>query len=244
MSVKIMGLVWDADLPKDEKFILLAYADHADHTGRNVYPSVGLVAWKTGYSPRSVTRITHKLEERGIMLQTGRATHNVKKWQIVPSNLPERTDWRTHCAEVTACQDDNDDTPDLTNTTVYPDTVSPKSSLTINEPSDTLHDDSKKELSPAQLNFSALAKVCRFDLRLITKKQRGMLNVTEKALREGVGATPDQIAQFSEWWYNEYWKGKNGQAPAPSQVQEEWGQFRAWRDKAHSTTSRVIKVGR
>ena len=27
MSVKIMGMVWDADIDRDQKFVLLAYAD-------------------------------------------------------------------------------------------------------------------------------------------------------------------------------------------------------------------------
>ena len=61
MSVKMMGLVWDADLPRDEKFILLAYADHANHEGGNIYPAVESIAKKTGYSARSVQLITKKL---------------------------------------------------------------------------------------------------------------------------------------------------------------------------------------
>ena len=137
MSVKIMGQVWDADLPKDEKFVLLAYADHADHTGGNVYPSIGLIAWKTGYSERSVQRATHELEEAGIMLQTGRAQHNVKRWRILTSKLPKRTDWATIRAGVTGCQGDNDDAPGVTTTTSRGDTVSPESSRIINESSTT-----------------------------------------------------------------------------------------------------------
>ncbi len=33
MSGKISGMVWDADLPRNLKYVLLAYADHADHEG-------------------------------------------------------------------------------------------------------------------------------------------------------------------------------------------------------------------
>ena len=57
MSVKVMGWVWDQDLPRDEKFILLAYADHANHEGYNVYPAVATVAKKTGYSELSLIHI-------------------------------------------------------------------------------------------------------------------------------------------------------------------------------------------
>ena len=44
MSVKIMGLVWDSCLPRDEKFVALAYADHASHDGSGIFPSVNLIA--------------------------------------------------------------------------------------------------------------------------------------------------------------------------------------------------------
>lgn len=72
MSVKVMGLVWDERMSKDMKFVLLAYADHADHAGRNIYPSVETVAAKTGYDERSVQRITTKLEDAGyLVLDTG-----------------------------------------------------------------------------------------------------------------------------------------------------------------------------
>jgi DnaD/phage-associated family protein len=68
MSGKIMGSVWDLDLPRNKAFVLLAMADHADHTGRNVYPSFGLIAWKTGYSYRQVLRIVKELESDGILV--------------------------------------------------------------------------------------------------------------------------------------------------------------------------------
>ena len=33
MSIKAMAVVWEAELPRPEKFVLLALADHADHEG-------------------------------------------------------------------------------------------------------------------------------------------------------------------------------------------------------------------
>jgi DnaD/phage-associated family protein len=68
MSVKVMGWVWDQDIPRDEKFVLLAYADHAEHDGSRVFPAIQKVAKKTGYSERSVQRITRKLEESGWLI--------------------------------------------------------------------------------------------------------------------------------------------------------------------------------
>ena len=69
MSVKIMGLVWDLDLPQNEKFVLLAYADHADHNGNNIFPAVSTIAEKTGYSERSIQGITRSLEEKGYLIK-------------------------------------------------------------------------------------------------------------------------------------------------------------------------------
>ena len=64
MSGKITGLVWESDLPQNEKYVLLAYADHADHEGNGIFPSVGLIAWKTGYTPRNIKRIKKILIEK------------------------------------------------------------------------------------------------------------------------------------------------------------------------------------
>ena len=81
MSVKIMGLVWDLELPQSEKFVLLAYADHADHNGDNMFPSVALVAKKTGYSERSVQRTTRSLEEKGFLVANGKGPKGTNKWK-------------------------------------------------------------------------------------------------------------------------------------------------------------------
>jgi hypothetical protein len=56
------------DLPHAEAWVLMALADHADHEGRNIYPGMGLVAWKTGYSRRQVQRIVNALQAKGILV--------------------------------------------------------------------------------------------------------------------------------------------------------------------------------
>ncbi|GAH09502.1 unnamed protein product, partial [marine sediment metagenome] len=55
-----------------EKFVLLAFADHADHDGLNVYPSYERVALKTGYSERQVKRIVARLKKRGALIVDGK----------------------------------------------------------------------------------------------------------------------------------------------------------------------------
>lgn len=69
MSAKASGRVWDLDLPHNKRLVLLAMADHADHEGRNIYPSTDLIAWKTGYSSRQVQRVIDMLITDGILVE-------------------------------------------------------------------------------------------------------------------------------------------------------------------------------
>lgn len=71
MSVKIMALVFDSRLERDKKFIALAYADHADHDGQNMYPAIATISRKTGYSERQVQRVLAQLICDGILYRTG-----------------------------------------------------------------------------------------------------------------------------------------------------------------------------
>lgn len=82
MSAKIMGLVYDLDLPSNEQAVLLAMADHADHEGCNIYPSNGLVAWKLGCSEDTVSRMKKKLEARGILVCVVNEPGRPKEYRI------------------------------------------------------------------------------------------------------------------------------------------------------------------
>jgi len=91
MSVKAMALVWDLECPKDyneltfkpnHKFVLIAYADHADHTGKSIYPAVATIAKKTGYEERSIQRITSELESMGLLVADGQGPKGTNRWYI------------------------------------------------------------------------------------------------------------------------------------------------------------------
>lgn len=82
MSVKVMGLVWDLHIPSNEKLVLLAYADHADHDGRSIWPSVAKIAAKTSYSERSVQEITRSLQARGLLVHDGKGPRGTNKWRV------------------------------------------------------------------------------------------------------------------------------------------------------------------
>ena len=70
MSAKVMGQVFDIRLPRSQKSILLALADHADHEGKNAYPGVELLAYKTGFSERQVQRSLSALLLSGLISVT------------------------------------------------------------------------------------------------------------------------------------------------------------------------------
>ncbi len=97
MSGKISGMVWDLDLPHPELLVLLAITDHANHDGRNMYPGVALLAWKTGYSARTVVRILNKLIKRGILVrerQPGRPSVFHANLDAAPRKAPRPTKTR------------------------------------------------------------------------------------------------------------------------------------------------------
>lgn len=82
MSVKVMGLVWDLDLKPTLKFVLLAYADHANHSGGNIYPAIETVARKTGFSSRTIQNATRELEKMGLLLSEGSSDKGTNRWTI------------------------------------------------------------------------------------------------------------------------------------------------------------------
>ena len=134
MSVKVMGWIWDMELPQDEKLVALAYADHAHHDGTNIFPAVSSVAKKTGYSPRSVQRITRKLEDRGLLISDGEGTSHTRKWRMpVPPDMGgDNLAPLTSTAPKRRQSDRGGVTPVSGGGDIA---VSPKPSLTINEPS-------------------------------------------------------------------------------------------------------------
>lgn len=67
MSGFISGLVWKHNLEKSDQVVLLAMADHADQEGENVFPSIALIAWKTGLSERHVHRVITSLKIKGFL---------------------------------------------------------------------------------------------------------------------------------------------------------------------------------
>ena len=91
MSVKIMGLVFEAALPHNEKSVLHALADHAEDDGSRVYPSVERLIYKTELSERSIQRALQSLEARNILQcvkRGGQGQRSPTVYRILVENIP------------------------------------------------------------------------------------------------------------------------------------------------------------
>jgi len=85
MSIKIMAMVWDLDneiIDREEKYILLAYADHADHKGYNIFPAISTIMQKTGYKERAAQIITKNLASKGYLVADGKGPKGTNKWRV------------------------------------------------------------------------------------------------------------------------------------------------------------------
>lgn len=72
MSVRVMSLVWDTDLPPSEKLVLLALADAANDEG-HCWPSATTIARKSGQGERTVRRAIQSLIEKKHLTQQQRS---------------------------------------------------------------------------------------------------------------------------------------------------------------------------
>ncbi len=78
-----MAKVWEYEgVSPTDKYVLLAYADHAGHDGGNIFPAVATVASKTGYTERTVQRATRRLEKIGLLIPDGAAKSGTNKWRV------------------------------------------------------------------------------------------------------------------------------------------------------------------
>ena len=76
MSIRQILQVWEHEFSHPHQAVLLALADHAHEDGTGIRASISRIAWKTGYSERSVQNIMSQLRELGILVIAVPATHN------------------------------------------------------------------------------------------------------------------------------------------------------------------------
>lgn len=69
MSIKLMTIVWDMELPHTEKLVMLALADNANDAGA-CWPSISTLAAKCCMDRATVIRRLHDLENRGLIVRS------------------------------------------------------------------------------------------------------------------------------------------------------------------------------
>lgn len=93
-----MGQVWECDLPNNKQSVLLALADHAHDDGTQCFPGVAYLAWKTGYTERSVQLILRQLESAEIIEPVNHQNGgrgNTVEYEIHLENAPKKQPYQT-----------------------------------------------------------------------------------------------------------------------------------------------------
>lgn len=95
MSGLITGLVWELQcndqFKPDDKYVALAYADHAWQDGTHAFPSIETIANKTGKSERAVQRHIRNLEALGLLILAGKGKHGTNSYNFPLQKKPDGT---------------------------------------------------------------------------------------------------------------------------------------------------------
>lgn len=197
MSVKIMGVVWDANLRSTEKLVLLAYADHAQHDGTRVYPSIESIAQKTGFSERTVQNATRSLEESGWLIPDGAGKNGTNKWRIPVEGVnllhPE-----------SPAGGESPAPPGVNLTTQGGESPAPEP--LINRQIKPSVKDSTKKRKPDPF-FDAICEVCKIDPKI---KGNGARVGKMKRTLSDAGYTAKDVLNFGKWWSGDEWRRKKG----------------------------------
>ncbi len=92
MSIRLMSIVWELDLPPTEKIVLLALADQASDEGTQCWPSVIRIARRCSQGERTVRRALTALEDKGHLTRDHREGTSTQ-YRVHPcrSGTPART---------------------------------------------------------------------------------------------------------------------------------------------------------
>lgn len=161
MSAKLMGQVWGVAVPRCEREVLLALADHSDDHGRGARPSIGYIAWKTDFSERQVQRAINALKAKGIVDVGAHATGGrgrAPEYRLCLDRAPRKRPWEEIREERRAARQKGDMLSPI-------DDVTPTEKGDITSPFDVQKDDT---MSP----FSAE--------RVTSTTQKGDISSTER----------------------------------------------------------------
>ncbi len=101
MSVRLMAAVIDSDLEGSERWVAMMLADHGDHAGEHIYPSIDKLVWMTKLSRSTVTKARKRLVEMGVLavVREGGGRANTTEYRFDVDALPKRRPWHQERAE-------------------------------------------------------------------------------------------------------------------------------------------------
>jgi helix-turn-helix protein len=100
MNRSAMERVWSLDLAHSQQAVLLALAWHAGADGGSIFPSLGLVAWRSGYSVRQVRRIVADLRAAGLIeVVAGARDHRPTEYRLSLENGTQKPPYRPDRAD-------------------------------------------------------------------------------------------------------------------------------------------------
>lgn len=235
MSVRVMSLVWDSRVESSKKFVLLYYADRAGDEGENVWPAVDTVAEKTGFTRRTVQRLTKEMVDLCLLTPSGKSRKGTNLYCLNLEAIRNYTEKETkkEGGDIDAISDgvtltplggDIDAIEGVTLTPKRGDTATPDTSLTTIEPSIN-HKCCTNSEKPENSEIEARRKILKEDKHL---SAWGMTGIYTKPKPEfyDVLAYPEDIQQILKKFLS-LWEIKK--IPAPKDKDFAWwiGKLRA-----------------
>ena len=112
MSFTLLTQVWQLKLSPRQQHVLLAMADYADDDGRNCFPSQPRLAWKTGYTTKTIQRTIPELIAIGVVKVMRAATNKAPpRYQLcldmVEIKAPFRSEYDESRVDNLSTQDDS-----------------------------------------------------------------------------------------------------------------------------------------
>lgn len=91
MSIRAMNIVWESKLRYDEKLVALCLADFGNDEGESIYPAVGYIAWKSGYSETQTKAILRRLRDAGyLFIEYEGSKYGTNEYKLLLNRLPKR----------------------------------------------------------------------------------------------------------------------------------------------------------
>src|SRR3990172_2477056 len=207
-----MGRVFALAIPKAEKFLLLAMADHAHDDGTEVRPGIKRLSEKTSDSERNVRRLLRSLESMGLLAPVayttggrGRAT----EYRVPLDRLEEVLANPANLAPFPGNPDTTGPKPGHHGTETRTRSA-PQPSRTVIEPS----------LGRARPRDDLWDRLVFYFGKPANDDERGLRNRALKLLRQA-GATPDEVDRRVAAWPGLY----DGATLTPKALASHWSEL-------------------